>query len=376
VRALAEGVVSVKLSVGTPSHKEHINVWWVIGSFIAGVALIAAAFVTEYLFAWNGAAIETLVGVGTSLLLAAVLFFLQRRFVSVVEEVAIRAAETAADARVEQRVRQVDARIDELRDRINAELTARNLRQDSAVQALDVPTYMNVATALAEANRLGAIADGTIRVQGSRERGELALDFSWTRQMADGRFSLPDRTELMVKAYIYADERARSGRPVIQKDWGPGDSAKDVGLELREQLERRGRWHGEGTLDWPMALKNLQASLDLAIRSRRRDGSGPSLQGALIERVGDEWAVTDAGLECPSRGYLLMQSEFPNLIYPRSQQDPPPPFKPVRPEWADPSLWQELLAEGRRFFPRREGPFLHAPTWMPLTEGPTPIPNS
>ncbi|MGH2485586.1 MAG: hypothetical protein ACRDHE_06210, partial [Ktedonobacterales bacterium] len=123
-------------------------------------------------------------------------------------------------ARVEQRVQQVDARIDELRDRINAELTARNLRQDSAVQALDVPTYMNLATALAEANRLGAIADGTIRVQGSRERGELALDFSWTRQMADGRFSLPDRTELMVKAYIYADERARGGRPVIQKDCG------------------------------------------------------------------------------------------------------------------------------------------------------------
>ncbi len=233
-----------------------------------------AAFVTEYLFSWKGAAIETLVGVGTSLLLAAVLFFLQRRFVSVVEEVATRAAEMAVEARVEERVRQVDARIDELGQRLNQALEARNQRQDAAVQALDVPTYQSVANALAEANRLGAIVDGNVRVQGSRERGELALDFSWTRQMADGRFSEPDRTELKVEAYIYADEHARGGRPLIRTIWRQKDSADQVGLDLRGQLERRGRWQSDGTLDWPMSLKNLQASLDAAIRSRRRGGSG------------------------------------------------------------------------------------------------------
>ncbi len=352
------------------SRKEHINVWWVIGSSIAGVALVVAAFVTEYLFSWKGAAIETLVGVGTSLLLAAVLFFLQRRFVSAVEEVATRAAETAADARVEQRVQQVDARIDELGQRIDQALEARTQRQDAAVQALNMPTYTSVATALAEANRLGAIADGSIRVQGSRERGELALDVSWTRQMADGRFSQPERIELMVKAYIYADERARGGRPVIQRVWGPKDSAGQVGLDLRGKLEQRGRWQSDGTLDWPMALKTLQASLDAAIRSRRRDGSGPLFHGALIELMGDGWALTEAGLECPGRGFLLRHSDFPDRTYARSQQDPASSFNPARPEWVDATTWQALLAEGRRFFPRSEGPYLHAPTWIPAQEGP------
>ena len=244
------------------------------------------------------------------------------------------------------------------------------------MQALDVPTYGSVATALAEANKLGAIADGSIRVQGSRERGELALDFSWTRQTADGRFSQPERTELKVSAYIYADERSRGGRPMIATIWGPNDSADRVGLRVRGQLEQRGRWKSDGTLDWPMALEKLQGSLDIAIRSRRRDASGPAFHGALIERVGNEWALTDAGIECPAHGFILAHSEFPDLMYPRSQQDPPPPVNPPRPEWVDPTLWQELLAEGRRFFPRREGPYLGVPTWFPAQEGPVTPPAS
>ena len=351
-------------------HREKINLRWVIGSWATGVALVVAAFVTEYLFSWKGAAIETLVGVGTSLLLAGVLFFLQRRFVSVVEEVATRVAETAVDARVGEQVQRMDARIDELGQRLNQAVEARSQRQDSAVQALDVPSYQSVANALAEANKLGAIADGLIRVQGSREWGELALDFSWTRQTADGRFSQPERTELKVRANVYADETARGGIPVIETIWTSTDSADDVGLDLRGQLERGGRWQSTSTLDWPMALKNLQKSLDMAIRSRRRDGSGLALGGALIELVGDEWALTDAGLECATRGFVLAQSEFPDLMYPRSQQDPPPPFHPQRPEWVDPKLWQDLLAEGRRFFPRHTGPYLAAPTWLPADEGP------
>jgi len=106
----------------TGSHRERINLRWVVGSWAAGFVLVVAAFATEYLFSWKGAAIETLVGVGTALLLAGVLFFLDRRFVSVVEEVATRVAESAADARVDQKVQRVDARIDELRERINQAL--------------------------------------------------------------------------------------------------------------------------------------------------------------------------------------------------------------------------------------------------------------
>lgn len=47
---------------------------------------------------------------------------------------------------------------------------------------------------------------------------------------------------------------------------------------------------------------------------------------AAADRVGDEWALTDAGLECPGRGFLLRHSEFPDRSYARSQQDAPPPI--------------------------------------------------
>lgn len=350
--------------------KERINFWWVFGSWATGAVLVAAAFLTEHFYSWKGVALETLVSVGTALLLAGVLFFLQRRFVAEVEEVVTRAAESAAEAKVDERVQQVDARIDELGERINQALAARNQRQDAAVRALDVPSYLTVATALAEANKLGALANDRIRVQGSREAGELALDFSWGVEMEDGRFAQPQRTELKVSAYLYADERAVGGRPVIETIWGPEDSAEQVGLRLRAQLERRGRWRGEATLDWPMALRNLQKSLDVAIRSRRRDGSGWMVKGALFELVDEEWAITDAGLECPARAFILRESEFPDRVSARSQQESPAPWRPTAPDWVESGQWEELLAQGRRYFPIRRGPLASAPTWMALHNGP------
>jgi hypothetical protein len=331
---------------------------------------VAAAFVTEHYYSWKGAAVETLVSVGTAFLLAGVLFFLQRRFVAQVEEAVTKTAESAAEARVEDRVRQVDARIDELGERINEALAARRQRQDAAVQALDAPSYRTVATALAEANKLGALATGHIRVQGSRDRGELALDFSWGIDRGDGRFAQPQRTKLEVSAHIYADERGQGARPVIETTWEPNDSAEQVGLRLRELLELRGRWRGGGTLDWSMALRNLQKSLDVAIRSRRRDGNSWMVEGALFELVDDEWAITDAGLECPLRGFNLRESEFPDLVRARSQQGPPAPWRPVPPEWVDSQLWEQLLARARGYFPIRRGPMLSTPNWIALREGP------
>jgi len=353
---------------------ERVNIPWVIGSWSIGALLIAGAFATEHFYRWRGVSIDTMVSVGSAFLLAGVLFFLQRRFLVEVEEAVERAATSAADARVDERVQEVDARLDELGERMNEVLAERKTRQDRAIQAMDVPTFESVAGALAEANKLGAFAYDHVTVQASRDLNELGLEFSWGIDLGDGRFGQPQRAVLMVSAHVYADERGSGARWVIETPWEAGDTADQVGLRLREQLENRGRWRGNDTLDWPRALRNLKRSLDIAISSRRRDGGEFTIQGALFELVGDEWAITDAGLECPPRGFILPESAFPdrNMAALRRirNKGEVEEWSPSPPEWVDVALWDELVLRARQHFPIPNGPILGSPGWIALKDPP------
>lgn len=350
--------------------KERVSLRWVFGSGGVGTLFVAAAFFVQYVLSWNGAPVEALISIGAAFGLAGVLYFLQRRFIVEVRQVATRTAESVADARVTERVQEVNSRLDELGKRMNEIVSERAQRQDAVVEAIDVPTYESVANALAEANKLAAIVDGQVRVQASRDRDELGLDFSWIRHFGDDRQRQPPRDVLKMRAHVYADERAQGGIPVIETDWKAGDSAADVGLRLREQLEHEGRWKSDGTLDWPQALNNLKKALGLAIRSRRRDGTG-WLQGALIELVVLEWAITDAGVESPGHGVVVRESDFPNMYAEgRDNVELMQNWPPPAPVWVFKDLWDEVLRRGHAFFSRPSGPIRMSPTWIPLKEGP------
>jgi hypothetical protein len=336
--------------------------------------LIVVAFSEEHFHKWRGVSLQTMVSVGAAFLLAGVLFFLERRFLKEINDVAATAATAAADARMDQRDQQVTLRLDQLDERMNELLETRARRQDESVRALDVPTAESVANALAEANKLGAIAYGHVTVQASRDLYELGLEFSWGADAGDGRFGMPARAVLMVRGRVYADERSHRPRPVIETEWQVNEASEEIGLRLREQLESRGRWQGDGTLDWPMALRNLQKSLDLAIRSRRRDGSSGLIRGALFELVGDDWAITEAGLECPSRDFLLSEREFPERYTMRGvRPKEAEAWRPEPPEWVDSALWDELLTRGRQHYPIDRGPIMGTLSWTPLKEGPTTL---
>lgn len=353
---------------------EEVNLRWVIASGLLGALLIGIAFAMEDVHKWQGVSTETMVSLGSAFLLAAVLFFLQRRFVTQVSVAASRAATTAVDTRIYERDREVEARLDQLDQRMADVLAERSRRQDAAVRALDIPTYETVADALAEANRLGALANGRVMVQASTALDELGLQFSWGQDAGDGRFGSPGGPVLTVHGEVYADEQSVGGRPVIETPWQPGEPAHTVGLRIRAQLETSGRWHGEGTLDWPMALRNLQRSLDIAIRSRRRDDSEGLLQGALFELVGEDWAITEAGLECPRHKYLRPETSFPERPgrgrRAGNKEDDYESWMPEQPAWTESELWELLIRRAKPRFPIRRGPMSAAPRWSPLLQGP------
>jgi hypothetical protein len=123
-----------------------------------------------------------------------------------------------------------------------------------------------------------------------------------------------------------------------------------------------------------MALRNLQRSLDIAIRSRRKDDGDFLIHGALFELVGEEWAISEAGLECPTRGYLVSETDFmdepPPLPLPSPNRAAYEQCQPQRPDWVEGGLWQILVARAKPHFPIRRGPVAMIPRWAPLTKTP------
>lgn len=358
---------------GDPN-REQVNLPLVLASWLVGAILIGSAFWLEHYHAWIGVSIATLISVGTAFLLAGALFFLERGFLTSVERIASRTATEVADARIDERVEEVDIRLDQLDQRMSEVFEERRRSHDAAIDAMNHPTFESVAGALAVANGLDALAYGHVTVQASHDLSELGLECSWGRDLGDGRFGEAPRDQLMFRAHIYADERKGGSQWVYEVTWEPTESVEQVGLRLREQLESRGSWKGEETLDWPMALRNLQKSLAVAVRSRRRDSDEWVTEGALFELVDEEWAITDAGLECPLHNFILRETEFPdrNPLYGmvNRTREPESPYRPPRPDWTDQGLWDELLRRGGKHFPIQKGPVAMQPSWIPIKVAP------
>lgn len=352
---------------------QRVNWLLVLGCTLIGAALIILALGLERYHEWQGVSLSAMVNIGVAFLLVALLYFVQRRLLVRVSDAAAVAASAVVDSRIEERTRGLGVRLDQLGERMDELATSRGQRQDESVANLEVPTYWTVATALAAANKLGAIAHGVVTVQGSRDYRELGLTFSYGTDDGDGRFGIPRHDTLKIEGQVYADQRARGTRYVIEAEWDAGETADVVGFRLRETLEHRGRWNSDDTLDWPAALRNLQLALDWAIRSRRRDGAPGLLRGALMELVTPDWAITDAGIECPSKEFVLGESEFPERYSMQARhQRETAPWRPEPPDWVDGDLWDELIRRGRQRLPVLKGPIAIMPTWIPITEPPSP----
>ena len=357
---------------GSPA--QRANWGWIVGCGFAGAALIGLALLMEATHSWQGVSESAFVEAGTALLFGAILFLIEPRFVRRVGKAATEAASAAAEARVDERTRELSARLDQLDQLMSEELRGVHEVQDEAVRDLAVPTFESVAGALATANKIGALKNGHVTVQASESIEELGLIFSWGMELGDGRFGREGKLSLSIEAIVYADRLVSGGRPYIAVDWQSGTSpdndepAMAVGLELIEALRKTGRWNGDGTLKWQFALENLQDALKWAIASRRKAGDGPLLHGALAEFINEEWAITDAGLECPVHQFILPGDEFPERRpFPGR---PSPEFRPTRPDWVYEGLWKLMIERARRLLPIQRGPASFTPSWIPWDTSP------
>lgn len=358
------------------TYSERVRWPWVLGCCGAGVLLNGIALWTEARWKWQGVLPSILVNVGTALLLAALLFFLEKQFTRRVISAGRATVEQATrqfEQRLQDRTQALSTRIDELQAQVADRMRERAQQGDEKVAALaeDV-SYETVTSAMTEANDLGALHWGRVAVCASSDLDGVALIFKWGMELGDPRFGLPVRAPVLeIEARIEADLTAHGGRPVISTVWEPNEPLVDVADRLNKQLQRTGRWHGPETMDWSLAVENLVRSLGLAITSRR-DGSsaGPwRLRGALYELVGGDWAITEAGIESRvSNGVVLAEADFPERHL-RRPHEPEEPWHPAAPEGLPAEAWERLLRLGKRVHPQRRGPMLAQPTWIPWTSG-------
>jgi hypothetical protein len=350
---------------GPDTTDERIRWSWVIVCVIAGAALIAFALVHW----WAASSVVT--NVGTGFLLAAVLFFLERRFTHRVVT-ANRQAVEAAEGRLQQQADRLATRIDGLQAQIEERMQETSRDEDRALAAVreDV-SRENILGAFGVANSLNAIHWGAVTVPGAADPDGFTVTFSAMMQNVGG-FGPPEGVVgpiLRVEVRALHDPSLETIPLPTGAEWRLGVDPAEVAATVNRMLQQGGMWRGPGTVDWTLAMSNLADALDLAVRSRRDGaaGSGWRLGAELFELVGRDWALTGAGVEHRDHGLVVAETMFPDREY------TPDGWPPKVPDWADPAEWQRVLVAGQRVFPIDHGPFRRAPALVPWRRfGPRP----
>jgi hypothetical protein len=242
-------------------------------------------------------------------------------------------------------------------------------QQDQKVAALAAEASReSVIDAMAEAIGLGAIRWGMVTVPGSTDPAGIALTFCCWMQNPGGGGSIFHRAE----PFLFIDPRvshasAGHGIPApIRVTWKPSQELSDVAVEMNECLQAAGLWQGPSTINWNDVRRYLHLSLELAVTSRRRDGTPGSwhLTAPLMELLTPDWVLSEAGVEHRDHGLVLAEDSFPETQAkpwgaPRDEWPPP------RPDWVEPEQWIMVLKRGESIFPIDHGPFVTAPPLVP-----------
>jgi hypothetical protein len=148
-------------------------------------------------------------------------------------------------------------------------------------------------------------------------------------------------------------------RDVQSEAWNQGEDVRLVIDRLDQKIESANL---TPSMVWEptVMFTNLRESLALANRSLR--GQLPRrLRGPLLERLNDEWALTDEGLESLTSDAFASIDLFPDTL-PHLQTPGTPPFAPpFAPLGVDPAVWAQLveiarvtyMVHGRRSLRRR-----------------------
>jgi hypothetical protein len=338
--------------------RETIRWGWVVACVSVGVALLLIAFFADGVLHWSQVATGTLTNVGTSFLVAAVLFFLERRFTARVAAQVDR-VQVSVDRQLAEQDDRISTTLSEVRSAVDRLQEERNSDLDRRVSAIggDV-SQQTISEALLSAAEMGAIANGALTVPSDENQLGLSTTFAVTRQQYQGDGSLPDHFRLVLMATVNVERRpTERGTPIVQTEWRPEESPAAVADRLITTLKQRQRWAGPKTFDWARTIENLQRALQLATRARRGLEGSNEIGGALLRFVDDDWCFTSTGIESPTHRFVVPREDFPSTLEQIGRtflqnEGVEPDRLPVKPDWVTAEYWEKLLALGRSMYAR------------------------
>lgn len=301
---------------------------------------------------WSG----VFVNVGTSILLAGVIFWLERRFVSQTGEVALSAATTAATAAAVQTAAardsadaQLFARLSDLEERLENLRSAQAVADDQTLQKLnDDASYGSVSVAFKNALQTGAITEEGLVVPAGEEatspRIKITYRQGWMNEEGDGQDE-----ELQV-AYIpgrRSDEAFNIFKVHgVSACWNEGQDPTDVFHILRQQMVSRGYGVEARRLKIEPVFNHIATALPEAVSARRGEASAGQSSASLLEVIQRGWVITTSGVEVKGYGLIVAADVFQD-----EPHFPPQPAvgreEPEKPEWADSELWDVAMSRSR-----------------------------
>lgn len=320
----------------------ELNWPWLIGCCVIGLCLIGLALGLQTAFKWVGVVPDTLVEAGVGTVIIGIAFLFERRFARKVT----RAAAEAAEASFARQAGQMQARIDQLTEAVRDREREDARSDDEVISGLEYPDFVNIVRALSAAYTLNALATPWLKVTASGDRDLLSLRFSTVREQ--------DRYYVQI---LVTPEKNAKTHPTSQTIilWSRDETTVDVGRKIILEIQRRGLVDDLDGFDWSAALANLRKSLDVAVRSRRRDSDAWRLDGKLYELLGDDWAVTSSGLEHrPPPDFKLPAESFYRHYVPwreqRSERLIESQLLGKRPPWCSEVDWEWLTARAQAHY--------------------------
>lgn len=342
----------------------------IVAVTVAGLAVTAAPFLLTSIdgqkFGDDQALTSsTLTNIGTTLLLAAVLFGLERTFLKRVTN----ATATNVKQVVEERTAHLAQANQELAARL-ATLTAEveeRLAADAAERGASVAnianavTFDTVAEAMEQANGLNALWRGTVTVPADRSPRGPKVTFDWrARDYYDDNDRLQTYDAIRLTFETVGEPPLLRSR-TTEVNWFADESIADVMSGARTELMKAGRGSAARAIDDTHLFSMFQLAISLALKER--EGHEDFwVRGALHELISEDIAITSEGV-CARDYSFVPSANFPDqpgifgkpiLREPHYQAPPnPPPFPPPPPAGVSGELWALALRQAQTSHPRR-----------------------
>ncbi|KQP63516.1 hypothetical protein [Nocardioides sp. Leaf285] len=308
--------------------------------------------------AWQIVLLTTLTNVGTALLLAVVIFVLQRHFTQDVRETVVEAAKDEVNTQtreLREETAQLRTRIDDLTRQFGHQVEERDQEAlDVVTRARDHLAFDTVAELFEVAADMRALWFGSVMIpagaelEGPRVRIRWA-DLSSVWRSGNAFDNYRDTASPAIQIELERPTGTGGSWSPAEALWLPWEQPADAWSALAEAMVVAGHGALVRELDPTVAMNHLVDALEAAISGRRHTPHS-WMSGALDEWVTDGWAVTEYGLESRDHGSIASRS-FPEhnatalrrMAGGAEEKD----FNPERPTGVDADVWRCALAAAR-----------------------------